>query len=81
MKCYGPLLAVSEALTVGDPGRHHLRLTPEAAIIREGVENRGILPGSNWTTSTWHVTPDSRWRAKHPTPDRPQTSHRDPPES
>lgn len=43
MKRYGPLLAVSEALAVGDPGRHHLRLTPDAVIIREGVENRGII--------------------------------------
>ncbi|KJQ52928.1 hypothetical protein [Microbacterium sp. SA39] len=43
MKRYGPLIAVSGALAVGDPGRYHLRLTPEAVILREGVENRGIL--------------------------------------
>ncbi|PRB18930.1 hypothetical protein [Microbacterium sp. MYb62] len=44
MKRYGPLIVVSEALAVGDPGRHHLRLTPDAVIIREGVDNRGIVP-------------------------------------
>lgn len=46
MKRYGPLIVVPEALAVGDPGRHHLRLTPDAVIIREGVENRGIV---SWT--------------------------------
>lgn len=44
MKRFGPLIVVPEALAVGDPGRNHLRLTPEAVIIREGVENRGIVP-------------------------------------
>lgn len=43
MRRYGPLIAVPGALAVGDPGRHHLRLTPEAVILREGVESRGIL--------------------------------------
>ena len=46
MKRYGPLIAVPDALVVGDPGRSHLRLIPEAVIVREGVENRGIL---SWT--------------------------------
>lgn len=44
MKRYGPLIVVPDALAVGDPGRHHLRLTPDAVIIREGIENRGIVP-------------------------------------
>lgn len=44
MKRYGPLIVVPDALAVGDPGRHHLRLTPDAVIIREGTENRGIVP-------------------------------------
>lgn len=44
MKRYGPLIVVPDALAVGDPGRHHLRLTPEALVIREGIENRGIIP-------------------------------------
>lgn len=44
MKRFGPLIVVPEALAVGDPGRHHLRLTPDAVIIREGVESRGIVP-------------------------------------
>lgn len=43
MKRYGPLIAVMEALAVGDPGRHHLRLTPDAVIVRDGMESRGIL--------------------------------------
>lgn len=43
MKRYGPLIAVPEALAVGDPGRNHLRLTPDAVILREGSENRGII--------------------------------------
>ncbi|MEV4774697.1 hypothetical protein [Microbacterium sp. LWH12-1.2] len=43
MKRYGPLIAVPEALAIGDPGRHHLRLTPDAVILREGIENRGIV--------------------------------------
>jgi len=43
VKRYGPLIAVPEALAVGDPGRNHLRLTPDAVILREGAESRGIL--------------------------------------
>lgn len=43
MKRYGPLIAVPEALAVGDPGRNHLRLTPDAVILREGAKSRGIL--------------------------------------
>jgi hypothetical protein len=43
MKRYGPLLAVSDALALGDPGRHHLRLTPDGIIVREGAEYRDIL--------------------------------------
>lgn len=43
MKRYGPLIAVPEALAIGDPGRSHLRLTRDAVILREGVESRGIL--------------------------------------
>ena len=43
MKRYGPLIAVSEALAVGDPGRNHLRLTRDAVLLREGAESRGIL--------------------------------------
>lgn len=43
MKRYGPLIAVADALAVGDPGRNHLRLTPDAVILREGTGNRGIL--------------------------------------
>ncbi|PQZ61129.1 MULTISPECIES: hypothetical protein [unclassified Microbacterium] len=46
MRRYGPLIVVAEALAVGDPGRNHLRLTREAVIIREGIENRGIVA---WT--------------------------------
>ncbi|WP_311257387.1 hypothetical protein [Microbacterium sp. WCS2018Hpa-9] len=44
MKRYGPLIVVPGALAVGDPGRHHLRLTPDAVLFREGSENRGIVP-------------------------------------
>jgi len=43
VKRYGPLIAVPEALAVGDPGRNHLRLTPDAVILREGAKSRGIL--------------------------------------
>ncbi|MFJ2541851.1 hypothetical protein [Microbacterium sp. NPDC087589] len=44
MKRYGPLIVVPGALAVGDPGRHHLRLTPDAVLFREGTENRGLVP-------------------------------------
>lgn len=47
MRRYGPLIVVDGALAVGDPGRHHLRLTPDAVIIREGVSSAGIL---SWDT-------------------------------
>lgn len=43
MKRYGPLIAVPGALAVGDPGRHHLRLTPDAVLFRQGAENVGIV--------------------------------------
>ncbi|MFB7250574.1 hypothetical protein [Microbacterium sp. NPDC056234] len=43
MRRYGPLIAVPGALAIGDPGRHHLRLTPDAVIIRDGSEGRGVL--------------------------------------
>ena len=46
MRRYGPLIVVPEALAVGDPGRNHLRLMPEAVLIRDGAESRGIVP---WT--------------------------------
>lgn len=46
MRRYGPLIAVSGAMAVGDPGRNHLRLTPDALLIRHGTENRGIIPWS-----------------------------------
>ncbi|PRB65111.1 hypothetical protein ACCO44_13275 [Microbacterium maritypicum] len=44
MKRYGPLIVVPNALALGDPGRHHLRLTPQAVIIRRGAEGQGIVP-------------------------------------
>ncbi|PVE95757.1 hypothetical protein [Microbacterium sp. TPD7012] len=43
MKRYGPLIAVPDALAVGDPGRNHLRLTPDAVILREGVRLPGLV--------------------------------------
>lgn len=43
MKRYGPLIAVPDALAVGDPGRWHLRLTPEGIIHREGTEHRDLF--------------------------------------
>ncbi|AXL12043.1 hypothetical protein DXT68_07755 [Microbacterium foliorum] len=46
MKRYGPLIVVPGALAVGDPGRHHLRLTPDAVLFRRGSENTGILAWS-----------------------------------
>lgn len=47
MRRYGPLIVVPGALAVGDPGRHHLRLTPEALLLRSGAESRGII---DWST-------------------------------
>ena len=44
MRRYRPLIVVPGALAVGDPGRHHLRLTPDAVLFRDGTENRGIVP-------------------------------------
>ncbi|MEX0158588.1 MULTISPECIES: hypothetical protein [unclassified Microbacterium] len=44
MKRYGPLIVVPGALAVGDSGRHHLRLTPDAVLFRDGSENCGIVP-------------------------------------
>lgn len=61
MKRYGPLIIVPDALAVGDPGRHHLRLTPEAVLIREGAENRGILQWSSVEKITLDV-PMTRFR-------------------
>lgn len=61
MKRYGPLLALPESLAVGDPGRHHLRLTPDAVIIRAGVENRGILTWESLEGITLDV-PTTRFR-------------------
>ncbi|MDQ0645691.1 hypothetical protein [Microbacterium murale] len=61
MKRYGPLLAVPDSLAIGDPGRHHLRLTPDAVIIREGVENRGILSWESLERITLDV-PTTRFR-------------------
>ena len=61
MKRFGPLIVVPEALAVGDPGRHHLRLTPDAVIIREGVDNRGIVSWSELDTIVMDV-PTTRFR-------------------
>ncbi|WP_217183803.1 hypothetical protein [Streptomyces sp. AC495_CC817] len=61
MRRYGPLIAVGDALVVGDPGRHHLRLTNDGVIRREGAENRGILPWDRVQGITLHV-PTTRFR-------------------
>lgn len=61
MKRYGPLIAVDGALAVGDPGRHHLRLTPDAVIIRDGVEGRGVLSWDDLERVTLTV-PTTRFR-------------------
>lgn len=61
MKRYGPLIVVQGALAVGDPGRHHLRLTPDAVIIREGVDSQGILAWSGVQEITLDV-PTTRFR-------------------
>ena len=45
MKRYGPLIAVPGAVAIGDPGRYHLRLTPDAVILRDGAEGGGRLAG------------------------------------
>ncbi|MCP1429825.1 hypothetical protein [Microbacterium foliorum] len=46
MKRYGPLIVVPGALAIGDPGRHHLRLTPDAVLFRRGTENTGTVAWS-----------------------------------
>lgn len=61
MKRYGPLIVVPDALAVGDPGRNHLRLTPDAVILREGVDNRGIVPWSSVESILLDV-PTTRFR-------------------
>ncbi|MFJ6531462.1 hypothetical protein [Microbacterium sp. NPDC091662] len=54
-------MVVPEALAVGDPGRNHLRLTPDAVIIRDGVENRGIVSWGDVDTIVMDV-PTTRFR-------------------
>ncbi|WP_136056550.1 hypothetical protein [Microbacterium sp. K24] len=61
MKRYGPLIAVPGALAVGDPGRNHVRLTPDAVILREGAENRGIVTWDGLDRITLDV-PTTRFR-------------------
>lgn len=61
MKRYGPLLAAPEALVVGDPGRHHLRLTPDAVMVRNGIDNRGMLVWEDIERITLEV-PTTRFR-------------------
>lgn len=61
MNRYGPLIVVPEALAVGDPGRNHLRLAPDAVIIREGVENRGIVSWADVEAIVMDV-PTTRFR-------------------
>lgn len=61
MRRYGPLIVVAEALAVGDPGRNHLRLTRDAVIIREGIQNRGIVSWTDVETITLDV-PTTKFR-------------------
>lgn len=61
MKRYGPLIAVPGALAVGDPGRHHLRLMPEAVVIRDGVASQDIVSWDGITAITMDV-PTTRFR-------------------
>lgn len=61
MKRYGPLIAVPGAVAVGDPGRHHLRLTPDAVILRDGAEGRGMLAWNDVERVTLDV-PTTRFR-------------------
>lgn len=61
MKRYGPLIAVPGALAVGDPGRHHLRLMPEALVIRDGVTSQDIVSWDGITAITLDV-PTTRFR-------------------
>jgi hypothetical protein len=58
---FGALIVVPEALAVGDPGRNHLRLTPDAVVIREGVENRGIVSWADIEAIVMDV-PTTRFR-------------------
>jgi len=61
MKRYGPLLAQPDALVLGDPGRHHLRMMPDAVNIRTGVESRGLLAWDRVESITMDV-PTTRFR-------------------
>jgi len=45
VKRYGPLLAAADALVIGDPGREHLRLTPDAVTHRNGRDHRESFGG------------------------------------
>jgi hypothetical protein len=61
MKRYGPLIAVPGAVAIGDPGRHHLRLTPDAVIVRDGADGRGVLAWDDVERVTLDV-PTTRFR-------------------
>ncbi|WP_243225462.1 hypothetical protein [Microbacterium sp. CIAB417] len=61
MKRYGPLIAVSGVLVIGDPGRHHLRLTPDAVILRDGTQGRGVHAWDHVERVTLDV-PTTRFR-------------------
>jgi hypothetical protein len=61
VKRYGPLIAVRDALAVGDPGRHHLRLTPEAVVLRKGTESDGLFAWGDIERITLQV-PTTRFR-------------------
>ena len=61
MKRYGPLIAVPGALAIGDPGRHHLRLTPDAVIRRDGSEGRDVYAWDEVKQVTLDV-PTTRFR-------------------
>lgn len=61
MRRYGPLIAVPEALAVGDPGRNHLRLTPDAVILRDGADSTGIVSWSDLEAIVLDV-PTTRFR-------------------
>jgi hypothetical protein len=61
VKRYGPLIAVPEALAVGDPGRHHLRLTRDAILVRNGIESMRIISWDQIERITLSV-PTTRFR-------------------
>ncbi|WP_460795663.1 hypothetical protein [Microbacterium sp. GXF0217] len=61
MKRYGPLIAVEGTLAVGDPGRHHVRLTPDAVVIRNGGTGRGLFSWDDVERVTLNV-PTTRFR-------------------